>query len=65
MADERHSSGWKKSSYSETGNCVEVLQLSDQVLVRDSKDPAGGIVAFSPTEWLTFLDDVKGGKFDL
>lgn len=33
---------WRKSSQSATqGNCVEVAELPDVVMIRDSKDPDG------------------------
>jgi len=47
---------WRKSSYSggNGGNCVEVAVLGGWRVVRDSKDPAGPVLAFSPAEWRTF-----------
>jgi hypothetical protein len=42
---------WRKATRSTDtgGNCVEVADnLPDQVLVRDSKDPAGPALAFGP-----------------
>ncbi|MBB5130914.1 hypothetical protein HNP84_000602 [Thermocatellispora tengchongensis] len=35
------------------------------VAVRDSKDPDGGKLFFSPDEWRAFLAGAKTGKFDL
>ncbi|MGI5500455.1 DUF397 domain-containing protein [Lentzea sp. CA-135723] len=48
---------WRKSSYSgatEDDNCVEV-SLSSVALVRDSKNPAGGVLTFGSTAWESFL----------
>jgi hypothetical protein len=47
---------WRKSSYSgggTTNDCVEVaFVLSDEVTyMRDSKDPAGGMIEFSAASW--------------
>jgi hypothetical protein len=59
---------WRKSSYSGSngGGCVEVTQLPAAVLaVRDSKDPDGPKLAFSPADWLAFVTGVKAGEFDL
>jgi hypothetical protein len=49
---------WRKStrSGSNGGNCVEVADnLPGLVAVRDSKDPTGPALTFSPTAWTTFL----------
>ncbi len=56
---------WQKARRSQSnGNCVEVAQLDDGVAVRDSKDPAGAVLVFTPSEWDAFLDGAKGGEFD-
>ncbi|MFI1090982.1 DUF397 domain-containing protein [Streptomyces sp. NPDC020917] len=49
---------WFKSSYSsnEEPNCVEVASTPGTVHVRDSKDPDGPQLAFSPAAWTAFLD---------
>ncbi|WP_076784742.1 DUF397 domain-containing protein [Parafrankia discariae] len=57
---------WIKSSYSNSsgGNCVEV-RLGTTVSVRDSKDPEGPVLTFTPREWEVFLWGVTEGEFDL
>ncbi|PPK67460.1 DUF397 domain-containing protein [Actinokineospora auranticolor] len=46
---------WRKSSFSgDNGNCVEV-SYADSIAVRDSKQPAAGILTFTPAAWATFL----------
>ena len=53
---------WRKSSYSGTngGNCVEVARnLPDVVAVRDSKDPAGPALVFTPADWEAFTAGLK------
>ncbi len=61
------SAGWRKSSRSSGGgdqtNCVEVAELADQIALRDSKDPAGPVLAFPPHEWRAFLGRVRTGQF--
>jgi Domain of unknown function (DUF397) len=47
-----------------SGECVEVEAAAGGVLVRDSKDPAGPVLAFTPGEWAEFLAGVKAGEFD-
>jgi Domain of unknown function (DUF397) len=59
---------WRKSSYSgnQGGNCVEITNLPDGGrAVRDSKDPEGGVLLFTVSEWAAFLDGAKSGEFDL
>ena len=48
---------WFKSSYSsnEGPECVEVAAGPEAVHVRDSKDPEGPHLTFSPTQWTAFL----------
>ncbi|MGP3933481.1 DUF397 domain-containing protein [Nonomuraea sp. KM88] len=58
---------WRKSSYSggNGGNCVEVASnLPGLVAVRDSKNPNGPALIFTPAEWDAFLGGVKLGEFD-
>jgi Domain of unknown function (DUF397) len=56
--------GWRKSSRSGGAqNCVEVGgDLPSLVGVRDSKDPHGPALAFTPREWRTFIAGVKSGQ---
>jgi len=50
---------WIKSSYSASGNCVEVADHSNRVLVRDTKDRTGPVLRFSPAMWRRFADQLK------
>ncbi|MGC4895963.1 DUF397 domain-containing protein [Micromonospora sp. DT31] len=53
---------WRKSTKSGNngGSCVEVADnLAGVVLVRDTKDRAGGILAFEPSAWQGFVDLAK------
>lgn len=55
---------WRKSSRSGSGNCVEVARnLPGVVAVRDSKDPAGPALAFTPAGWAAFTGSVRAGDF--
>jgi Domain of unknown function (DUF397) len=59
---------WRKSSYSggNGGGCVEVARnLPGVVAVRDSKDRQGPALAFTPAQWLAFLDSVRADEFSL
>ncbi|WP_405105405.1 DUF397 domain-containing protein [Micromonospora sp. NBC_01405] len=49
---------WRTSTRSSAngGNCVEVADnLPGRVLVRDSKDVAGPVLAFAPGDWRCFV----------
>ncbi len=58
---------WRKASKSTSnGQCVEVAHLDGgRVAVRDSKDPSGPVLVFTPGEWDAFLDGARRGEFDL
>jgi Domain of unknown function (DUF397) len=65
---------WRKSSYSggNGGACVEVAVVpgskegSDYVItMRDSKDPDGPVLTFTPDEWKAFTLGVQDGEFDV
>jgi hypothetical protein len=46
---------WQKSKHSnDGGDCVEVAGTGPAVAVRDSKNPDGPALAFTPAEWHTF-----------
>ncbi|MDX3096221.1 DUF397 domain-containing protein [Streptomyces sp. ME01-24h] len=58
MSGER---SWRKSTYSDTegSNCVEVATTPHRVHVRDSKDPDGPALSFSPAAWTEFVRGVR------
>jgi len=55
---------WRKSSYSGTSgdNCVEIAATRDSVHVRDSKDPEGPALAFTPEAWRAFVGQVAARR---
>lgn len=57
---------WRKSSRSSASgsDCVEVAKLADAVGVRDSKDPDGPVLRFSPYSWASFTSALRGARFD-
>jgi hypothetical protein len=60
-SNQRPPLAWRKSSASNEEECVEVARLDDTVLVRDSLDRAGAILAFSPAEWRGLVRRIRGG----
>ncbi|WP_083972645.1 DUF397 domain-containing protein [Actinoplanes awajinensis] len=56
---------WRKSSYSVANSaCVEVAFSDDRdvVLVRDSKNPAGPVLAYGADVWRSFIEDVRADR---
>jgi hypothetical protein len=56
---------FRKSTFSgsHNNNCVEVAYVPPAVLVRDSKDPDGGVLTFTLDEWAAFIAGVRAGEF--
>jgi hypothetical protein len=56
---------WRKSSASADGpNCVEIAANGPSVLVRDSRDLSGAVLAFTSAPWSAFVRRVRNGKPD-
>ncbi|USQ84797.1 DUF397 domain-containing protein [Streptomyces phaeoluteigriseus] len=57
---------WIKSSHSNAeGNCVEVAVLDGGgVALRNSRDPEGPALVYTPAEVAAFVAGAKGGEFD-
>ncbi|MGX6604305.1 DUF397 domain-containing protein [Micromonosporaceae bacterium Da 78-11] len=55
---------WRRAGRCGSGSCVEVAQVGDQFLVRDSKNPETRPMAFTREEWAAFVAGVREGDFD-
>ncbi|MGW4773211.1 DUF397 domain-containing protein [Nocardia sp. NPDC004278] len=57
---------WFKNSRSTSGSdCVEVAHLeAGMVGVRDSKNPTGPALVFTPSEWDAFTAGIQDGEFN-
>jgi hypothetical protein len=56
---------WRKSRHSGNGgNCVEVADHDNRVLVRDTKNRAGVVLRFCPDVWRRFAEQVKRSLTD-
>ncbi|MFG2091423.1 MULTISPECIES: DUF397 domain-containing protein [unclassified Spirillospora] len=57
---------FRKSSHSEGANgCVETCVRDSHHLVRDSKDPEGGVLALERDMWSALMSQIKRGAYDL
>jgi hypothetical protein len=57
---------WVKSTRTgSNGQCVEVNDTGDAVLIRDSKDPTGPALRFTQDEWRAFVAGVCADEFEV
>lgn len=56
--------GWRRSSRCTDGTCLEVTRDGDDVLIRDSAQPAVPPLRCSTSEFGAFLAGAKAGEFD-
>jgi Domain of unknown function (DUF397) len=63
--DGKPARAFRKSTFSSSANsnCVEVAFGPADVFVRDSKDPEGPTLTFTPDEWAAFIAGVNAGEF--
>lgn len=55
---------WFKAQASEgSRGCFEVAHLDEGTAVRNSRDPEGSALFFTPHEWECFLDGAHKGEF--
>jgi hypothetical protein len=57
---------WRKSRHSNSqGTCVELGRLpGGSVVVRNSRNPGGPVLAYTPAEIEAFIRGAKDGEFD-
>ncbi|MFD4402242.1 DUF397 domain-containing protein [Nocardia sp. NPDC058499] len=62
MTNDLSNAEWFKSSHSGSGgDCVEAAWLDGGLVgVRDSKNPTGSALVFSPAAWAAFTARMKG-----
>lgn len=64
-AHELSSLTWRKSSASDSNDCIEVATVEGMIMVRDSKNRHGGSLVFSRSGWCAFLDAVRQNMLSL
>jgi hypothetical protein len=63
--DERAALSWLKAqASSHNGQCVEIASADGKIAMRDSKNPDGPILIYTPAEFSAFLDGARNGEFD-
>ncbi|MGH3282543.1 MAG: DUF397 domain-containing protein [Trebonia sp.] len=51
---------WRVATYTGgNGNCVEVGDGDDAILIRDTKDRDGGTLTFTAASWQSFTDALR------
>jgi hypothetical protein len=56
---------WRKALRSVgNGNCVEVAPVAAGIVVRDSKDPDGLVIRYSPHSWESFVKRARSDFFN-
>ena len=55
---------WKKASYCNGGECIQVAITNGRVILGDSKNPSGPIILASYSQWNSLVGKIKRGDFD-
>jgi hypothetical protein len=55
---------WRRASFCASGECIEVTQRDDMILLRDSAQPSGGKLRYPAATWESFVRTIKSGKLD-
>jgi len=55
---------WRVARQCNGGACIRVASTGDVVVVGDSKNPHGPVLAYSREEWSAFVEGVRQGDFD-
>ena len=62
---ERGALFWLKAHRSTAnGQCVEIASTAGKIAMRDSKDPDGPVLVYTPAEFSAFLEGARNGEFD-
>jgi hypothetical protein len=54
----------KAKASSHNGACVEIAAARGNIAIRDSKDPGGPVLLYTPAEFAAFIDGARNGDFD-
>jgi hypothetical protein len=62
-SDNEHAQ-WRKSTRCDANSCVEVAAFPNFVAIRNSTDPDGPVLSFSPDVWRGFVRSIRAGELD-
>jgi hypothetical protein len=65
LSDSEKQEFWRKSSYSNSGDCLECLIGTDEVRLRDSTRRSSGELHLNRSQWRAFLAEIKAGEANL
>jgi hypothetical protein len=54
---------WRTSSFCSTNACVEIAEVAEGIMLRDSKNPHVAPFHFTTDEWSAFVKGVQAGEF--
>jgi Domain of unknown function (DUF397) len=55
---------WRRMSFCQGGECLEVAQQGQMILIRDSKDLSRLPLRLTRQEFKAFADGIKAGELD-
>jgi len=55
---------WRTALNCNGGACIQVAASGQAVLIGNSREPSGPVLAYTPEEWREFVIGVKEGDFD-
>ncbi len=56
---------WQAPQGSGDGRRIEIAFVEGMIGMRDSADPDGPVLVFTPAEWDAFVGGVEDGEFDV
>jgi Domain of unknown function (DUF397) len=56
---------WRKASFCASGECIEVAQRDEGIILRDSTQPSGRVLHWGAEEWRAFVRTVKTDEFSV
>lgn len=55
---------WRVARDCDAGSCVRVAPSADMIVIGDTKNPNGPVLAYSRAEWVAFVTGIRAGDFD-